>query len=203
MRAGLLQLLKAADYARELGRPTWDFAVEIESLRAAGLTASDLRWLVCKGYVEHAVETKLAGSETRTFEREAGLIFSPGTCFVLTRSGGELVRPLPSAAVAQPDPEAPPRAGPHWDGQRRVLTVGGQVVKQFRVPADNQELILEAFEESGWPPRLDDPLPPVPDVDSKRRLRDATFRLNGNQKRRLIRFHGDGSGRGLCWEFLR
>ena len=67
----------------------------------------------------------------------------------------------------------------------------------------NQELILAAFEESGWPPRLDDPLPPVPDMDSKRRLRDATARLNGNQKRRLIRFHGDGSGRGLCWEFLR
>jgi hypothetical protein len=202
MLAGLLQLVKAAAYARELGRPTWDFAVDIAALRAAGLTDSDLRWLVCKGYVEHAAETTLAGSETRCFEHEGQLTFGPRACFVLTASGGQVVRQVRQREAAEPDEAAAPLAGPHWDAERRVLTVAGQVVKQFRVPADNQVLILAAFEESGWPPRLDDPLPPVPDVDSKRRLRDATFRLNGNQKRRLIRFHGDGSGRGLCWEVL-
>ena len=45
--------------------------------------------------------------------------------------------------------------------------VGDRVVKQFRVPAGNQELILAAFEEMGWPPHIDDPLPPVHDLDPK------------------------------------
>jgi hypothetical protein len=210
MIAGLGQLLKADDYAREVQRPGWDFAVEIASLHAAGLTNSDLRWLVCKGYVEHAVETTLAGSEARTYEREGRLTFSPGTCFVLTPGGAAFMRQPAPPAAAGPEPTnrgadgkgpAPPGI-PHWDAACRVLCVGGKVVKQFRVPAANQELILAAFEELGWPPHLDDPLPPVADLECKRRLRDTTSRLNHNQRHRLIRFHGDGSGRGLRWELL-
>jgi hypothetical protein len=90
-------------------------------------------------------------------------------------------------------------ARPRWDPECRVLLVGGRVVKQFRVPAGNQELILAAFEEMGWPRHIDDPLPPVHDLDPKQRLRDTISRLNRNQKQRLIRFHGDGNGRGLRW----
>src|SRR5689334_15976280 len=45
--AALLPLLEAYKYARELERCIWDFALEIRVLRAAGLTHSDLRWLVC------------------------------------------------------------------------------------------------------------------------------------------------------------
>ena len=39
---------------RDADRSPWDFAVEIESLTEAGLTTSDLRWLVTKGYLEQA-----------------------------------------------------------------------------------------------------------------------------------------------------
>ena len=92
---------------------------------------------------------------------------------------------------------------PHWDHDCRELRFGSYLVKQFKVPAENQELILSAFEEEGWPPHLDDPLPPRPELDSKQRLHDAINRLNRNQKRRLIRFHGDGNGQGLRWELLR
>jgi hypothetical protein len=207
---GLLQLFKAHIYARELKRPGWDFAVEIADLQAAGLTSSDLRWLMCKGYVEHAVETTSAESETRSFARAPGLAFSAGSCFLLTESGTEFARTAGRRETDHPDNGASPDGNvtshptrPRWDPARRVLRVGNKLVKQFRVPAQNQELILSALEELGWPPHIDDPLPPVRDLDPKLRLRDAISRLNHNQKHVLIRFHGDGHGRGIQWELLR
>jgi hypothetical protein len=138
------------------------------------------------------------------------LTFSPGTCFVLTERGADALRKLGRPPRPGKRRLAPFRhggglvrqAGPHWDPECRVLSVGDQVVKQFRVPAGNQELILTVLEELGWPAHLDDPLPPVAEMDSAQRLRDTINRLNGNQRNRLIRFHGDGSGRGLHWELL-
>jgi hypothetical protein len=210
MIPGLLQLLEAEAYAREVQRPRWDFAVEIDSLRAAGLTNGDLRWLVCQGYLEHAVETTPAGSEARSFGKEGRLTFSPGSCFVLTEGGADSARKLAKRAKGRRGQNGVSAGGsgagqavrPEWDPERRVLRVGGQVVKHFRVPARNQELILTALQELGWPLYIDDPLPPVPGVNPKHRLRDTISRLNHNQQNRLIRFHGDGNGRGLWWELV-
>lgn len=91
---------------------------------------------------------------------------------------------------------------PHWDVATRVLRVGRHVVKQFRVPSSAQEAILAAFQEEGWPPHLDDPLPPVRDGCPKDRLRDAIRHVNANQKNRLLRFRGDGTGQGILWELI-
>jgi hypothetical protein len=77
------------------------------------------------------------------------------------------------------------------------------VVKQFKSPAMNQETILTAFEEENWPPRIDDPLPPEPDLDPKRRLHATINSLNGRQKNPLIRFVGDGTGEGVRWELVQ
>jgi hypothetical protein len=63
-------------------------------------------------------------------------------------------------------------------------------------------LILDSFEELGWPDYIDDPLPPHLEQDSRRRLHDAIDRLNRNQRNRLIRFHSAGSGRGIRWELV-
>jgi hypothetical protein len=91
---------------------------------------------------------------------------------------------------------------PHWDPATRVLRFGGHVVKRYRVPSSTQEVILAAFQEEGWPPRIDDPLPPVGAANPKHRLRDAIRHLNSNQKSRLIRFRGDGTGQGILWELV-
>ena len=101
--------------------------------------------------------------------------------------------------------EAAPRSAtviPHWDPAARVLRVGGHVVKRYRVPSSTQEVILASFQEEGWPARLDDPLPPLHKGCSKDRLRDAIRHLNANQKNRLIRFRGDGTGQGILWELV-
>jgi hypothetical protein len=92
----------------------------------------------------------------------------------------------------------PPR--PTWDHQRRQLRVGVEIVKEFKLPSPNQETVLAALEEEAWPPRIDDPLPPVPNIDSRRRLHDTIRALNRKQKSDLIRFMGDGSGEGIRWE---
>ena len=76
-------------------------------------------------------------------------------------------------------------------------------MKRFQLPSRNQETILSAFEEEGWPPRIDDPLPPAVDCDPKQRLRDTIKSLNRNRKLVRIRFKGDGTGQGVLWELTR
>jgi hypothetical protein len=79
------------------------------------------------------------------------------------------------------------------------LSLNGTVVKRFRVPAQNQELILRAFEEEGWPDHIDDPLPVSGDIDPLTRLHDAINRLNGCQTNPVLRFSGNGTGTGVSW----
>jgi hypothetical protein len=87
---------------------------------------------------------------------------------------------------------------PAWDSARRELRLGKNVVKRFRQPAKNQETILAAFQEEGWPPRIDDPIP-GDDAHAKDRLRDAVKKLN-RQAILLIHFLSDGKGQGVLWQ---
>ena len=74
------------------------------------------------------------------------------------------------------------------------------MVKQFRRPAQNQQMILDAFQAADWPTHLVDPLPLRAAHCPKRRLHDAIKCLNRCQRVAAIRFSGDGSGRGVLWE---
>jgi YD repeat-containing protein len=102
-----------------------------------------------------------------------------------------------SPASRSPSEDGPPRLIPHWNAERRELHLNGKVVKRFRLPSPNQEAVLAAFEEERWPPHVDDPLPPKPEQDPKRRLNDTIKSLNQRQIHHLIRFQGDGHGRGV------
>jgi hypothetical protein len=210
-RRALILLLEAHEYACQLQQPSWQFAVEIQCLRTAGLSHSDLRWLLCTRLLRHAYETTMPEDAARRFCKRVSPSFSPASCFALTKAGVVFVRHLLelSAAEAQSGSAAVPPAStdqpaakpvPQWDPQRRELCFGGQLVKQFKAPATNQEMILAAFEEEQWPPRIDDPLPPRADLDPKRRLHATINSLNRKQKNALIRFLGDGTGEGLRWE---
>lgn len=228
IRPGLLLLQDAYYYATELEQDIWDFAVEIESLHSAGLTKSDFRWLVCKGFVEHARETTCNGDDGRAFQPTANLSFTKRSCFVLTQAGKSVLEGMNGVSADTPvwrngqttagtngrpyrlhaDQSIDAVNGhrrsrserPNWDGERHELRFGEKLVKVFKLPSPNQETILMAFEEEAWPPRIDDPLPLVPEIDPKRRLHDTLKSLNRNQKQRLIRFMGDGTGEGVRWE---
>jgi len=91
---------------------------------------------------------------------------------------------------------------PAWDSIRRELRLGDIVLKRFRQPAKNLETILAAFQEEGWPPGIDDPLPGGDSVDAHERLHDAVKKLN-KQTVHLIRFLRDGTGQGIIWEFVK
>ena len=211
-RAALAELLEAHDYARDAHHDLWDFAVELGVLAALGLTLTDLRWLVCKQYVEHAREVTLPGDKERAFRPGGGLTFARRTCFVLTQSGVSVARALSNvsalgerravAAAGSTDGDEAKTPAPRWDPHRHELCLGGRLVKQFKLPSPNQETILMAFEEEGWPPAIDDPLPPQPEQDPKRRLHDTVKALNRNQKHDLIRFKGNGTGEGVLWELI-
>ena len=96
----------------------------------------------------------------------------------------------------------PPDLKPVWEARHSELRVGEILVKKFRVPAENQELVLSAFQEEGWPAYIDDPLPMKSEIAPKQRLRNAIDRLNANQLLPLLRFHGNGNGQGVGWRLL-
>jgi hypothetical protein len=89
---------------------------------------------------------------------------------------------------------------PHWDRRTRTLFFGDRVVKRLRRTAPIAELILQAFEDQGWPFRIDDPLPAWRGHNAKQRLHDSIQNLNRRLGSRLLIFRGDGFGKGVCWE---
>jgi hypothetical protein len=205
------QLGYARACAQSTRRDTWDFAVEIDSLLAAGVTKSDLRWLVSEGYLSHAEESSCPHDAARQFQLCQNLAFSARTCFVLTEAGAQLTTLTPGAmalplkrlrvSVAGGTPaEGGLGPKPSWDPDRRVLRVGDEIVKQFRVPSPSQEVVLAAFEEEGWPPAIDDPLPPHAEQDRKRRLSNTIQSLNASHKTPLLHFRGNGTGDRIYWE---
>jgi hypothetical protein len=192
--------------AEDLKHDLWDFASELESLLSAQISASDVRWAVAMGLIEHRLE-KESGAGRRTVRPANDLRFCHGSCFALAPAGVQLCNRLEGGELrldvphppAEPNSRRAPVTAPVWDGERRTLRVGRDIVKVFRVPASNQELILQTFEELGWPRYIDDPLPPAHGLDPKRRLHDAINCLNRNQRKPLIKFRGDGSGQRVGW----
>ena len=192
LRNSLAVLLEASEYANQLGKNKWEFAVELECLRHADISNSDLRWLFFQELVEHRCEVTKAGDRHRVFAPETSLKIDDTTCVVLTTEGEAVAQRLGESRIEVPS----------WDDSRSELRWGEIVVKSYRLPSRNQQTVLRAFEEDGWPPRIDDPLPQVPEIDPKRRLGDTIKSLNRKQKRPLLKFMGDGSGSGVMWEPL-
>ena len=218
-------LVRAHQYAAETRSNAWQFAVEIDDLLRLGVTRNELRWLVATGIAHHAREVREHSGPLRQFCTPGCASLHSDSCFILARDGlhkiaryisDAVVTPLevPTAhpSVGQMTPGLSPgnrtqRAGftpsdetPQWDGERRELRVDGMLVKQFRTSAFNQEWIIKAFHEEQWATRIDDPLPPLPARDSRRRLSDTIKCLNRHQVHELILFRGDGSGNGILWQ---
>lgn len=205
-------LLEASEYARRTTRDRWEFAVEIQQLRDLGLSPNDLRFLVRMQLVEHASEVTIAGQDGRQFQPTGDLTFTERSCFVLNskvraatdESGqaaagnGKLLRSPTHASVDLDTTINSCR--PNWGADSRILSLGDLLVKRFKWHAANQETVLAAFEEEGWPSHIDDPLPPHAEQDSKRRLSDTIKCLNRKQTNQLIHFRGDGTGEGIIWE---
>ena len=222
-----LQLLRDAwEYARDVAIDPWQFAVELQTLRAAGVSNNVLRWLIGRKFVQHGSETTRTADRRRKFRKHSSLSISDRDCFVLTETGYKSLRrsPTPGIHVAEPESEdslsplsliaerpwESDRAGhkdagaplPSWDPRLRELRIGRKIVKRFKHPASAQESILSAFQEEGWPAAIDDPLPGQPGADPKRRLHYTVRNLNRAQSPQAIRFYINGNGELVRWEFV-
>lgn len=207
-RAILGMLRRAKHQALKLRMSQWDFAEELSMLHDLGASNGDIRWLLQMGFVDHAEEVSSSGDNTRQFRGVGRLFLSNRTCFILTDRGESVLDAIStdsehvSDLIADRQVEAltSMSAFPRWDKDRRVLRLGEALIKRFRRPAPNQELVLEVFEEEGWPYRIDDPLPRKAERNPQQCLHDTIIHLNRNQISQLLRFHGDGNGCGICWE---
>src|SRR5260370_9383632 len=77
---------------------------------------------------------------------------------------------------------------PSWNRATRTLTFRGVIVKQFRQPSPFQMLILDVFEQEGWPPQIDDPITGADFVGAMPRLHNLIQNLNRHQENPLYRF---------------
>jgi len=212
-------LLSAFNYASDAQLDRWQMAVELAELQRRGVALSDVRWLLAKGFADHRREITVPGDRERSFRPLETTDFPPTTAVTLTECGARAFaamlpaerlrgarKPIDqkdnSIVLASPDGESVSAIStrPVWDQQRRELRHDNQIVKRYRVPAPNQELILQAFQEEGWPHCIDDPLPPNKACDVKGRLLATIKSLNRNQIAALILFHGNGRGFQVYWE---
>ena len=85
---------------------------------------------------------------------------------------------------------------PIWDPERRELRYRGRLIRRVSGPnrAKNIVKVLTAFQESGWPPRIDDPLP---NGRNQQRLHATIHSLNNGSEG--IIFSADGTGEGYAW----
>ena len=146
-----------------------------------------------KGYVHHGREVTPPVDDKREFRSTGELTFCKRTCFVLTHEGFQYAQRIcnnseqlllnadSSTQVVQDGDPKLKSERPSWDGERQELRFGDQLIKRFKWPAANQQTILAAFEEDGWPARIDDPLPPQPAQDSNYKRRSENVALGGRK----------------------
>ena len=105
-------------YARQSNSDVWEFAMELEQVKSAQISVSDLRWLVRMRLVDHALEVTCLNDSARKFEASDNLSFGDKTCFVLTEKGlekltrlnGHVGAPTNSVQVRAPVADAADRA---------------------------------------------------------------------------------------------
>jgi hypothetical protein len=99
-------------------------------------------------------------------------------------------------AIGEPVDGGQPKV-PHWDAASGELRYDGAVVREVGGRAKNIRLLLESFQEQGWPPRIDSPFPAR---SSFRKLRYTVDSLKDNLK--AITFRCDGTSKGVMWSEL-
>jgi hypothetical protein len=133
-----------------------------------------------------------------------------GQCLVLTDLGAAVLeRYLPRNGAGEDAREVGTRVAaalgrmaerPLWKANQGELWWRGELVKRFRHDAADQRCVLDAFQDSAWDNRIDDPLPVRCGRSRKKRLHETIKSLNRGQKLRRIRFRGDGTASGCRWE---
>jgi len=204
---GYCQLLAAVYEARGQAPPARPVPLSFRSLRRNGVSERALQWALYQAHADHfdagpgangggwRVRPSAVVGETSAFAlTDAGAAFAELLVghLLLSQSDDELAWAWGLLRVGELTPSYVPR--------QRLLAWGRHALKSYRQPSENQEMILQAAEELGWPRHFDDPLPRVRWGNPKVRLHDAIKYLNRHQSPHLVQFRGDGTGTRVGWE---
>lgn len=206
---GYLELIVAYWRAQERRVDPGDNPVPLARLRRWGVRNTVLLWMYYRAHIEQREPLWNPSTGGQEWIVRGSTRIDEGSYFVLTRPG-EAFADLFLARVVAPltdhdidDAWATLLLGqlaPQYNRAGRVFRWGNHVLKHFRQPSPNQELILSAAEELDWPVWFDDPLPRGMVRNAKVRLHDTIKDLNRRQRIFLIHFMGDGTGTRLGWE---
>ncbi len=210
---GALSLLLGAYHNNEAaGSESWDQALSMSALEQAGVNSSDLRWLIGRGLVEHAVDAPGSQATSHVVRRPNRARFQSGAVFRLTAVGAKFVQQLDLSTAESVRPASASRAAgshrsvaspplrPRWDRDRCELRVGSALARRFLLEAADQVRILAAFEEARWPESIESPLG-LPSDGAAKRLRRAVDGLNNSCTGRLVRFFLDEKKQCVGWAF--
>jgi len=212
--AALRHLKQAKTTAVQCDQDPKLFAVPLSELVSSGCAMHQLKWMAhCQFIQKTFVENEPKPHHLMVSKPE---FYKNEDHFVLSESGENLIQYLertgigsslesrnghPSNGSANASFAARSLKGvPTYERTDHVLKFKGQIVKRFRWAAANQECVLRAFEDLGWPERIENPLPSDQKVVPKVRLHDTIKCLNRKQESPLLRFRGDGTGLGVIWE---
>jgi hypothetical protein len=203
-------LLAARWAARAQALAAHQAAVPFGSFCERGVEGDILLWMLYQDHIDH---WQSAGEPDRTGCAPAlvhSLVLTAGSSFALTERGDAFANGFLLDTLFPADDEAFVRAWerlllgrlvPHYDPGNHLFAWGRHLLKCFRQPAANQQLLLAAAEEMGWEDWMDDPLPLRPGKSPKAVLHDTLKDLNRRQRRPLIQFKGDGTGTRFGWEY--
>jgi hypothetical protein len=183
LAAALSPLLAGFDEGQRRGCSRRDFGASRQQLNEEGVADTRLVDLMVGGILERSRDLfMLTPAGAREVRRALAVAGADGVV--------EVVGPVPDQVPVLP----------HYDADLRRLTYGGLLVKELPDAAVNQEVVLLAFEEEGWPRAIDDPLPGVDGLDPRQRLKDTVTRLNHCQREVLMVFHRCGRSSRVWWE---
>jgi hypothetical protein len=171
-----------------------------------------LLWMIFRDHVEHLKSPPESNGQHACLPMPANsLILTSQSCFALKDKGAAFADAF-LADVLLPQVEGAFQAAwnglmvgallPSYQPTDRTFAWGEHLLKRFRQPAANQELILISAEEQQWPDWFDDPLPRKIGQNPKIILHDTIKDLNRRQNESLVHFKGDGSGRRVGWELI-
>jgi hypothetical protein len=185
--------------------------VSLSHFHRKGILDYILLWMRYQGHVDHC---QLAGppDHGRSLDSpQAKPWFAPRSSFWLTDRGDVFANIFLSNALVPEEDDAFEATWsrlllgellPSYDLEDRIFHWGAHLLKWFRQPAENQELVLCAEEELDWPKWMDDPLPRKNGKNSKIRVHNTIKDLNRHQQiADMVHFQGDGTGTRIGWQY--
>jgi len=155
---------------------------EVQLVDGAGLSASALPIDVAAAILRVVAQQREVSAERALIDLARSLdIVGAGRYENLRRAIGEPI-------------DDHHRNVPDWDAASGELRFNGEVVRRVSPRATNARLLLDAFQEDGWDPRIDSPLR---GGKNSRKLREAVRTLK--QGLTKLDFFCDGKGEGVQW----